>query len=99
MEKEKVRITGGDMAKAAENGISLNLLYGRINTLNWSKEKAVSKEKRRYGRWAEFRSRCEANGISHRLFDVRIARDWDPEEACTRKPDRNPKGRRNKQNG
>ena len=93
MGKDTIQLTGADVAKATKNGISLQLAYQRINVLHWTNERAVTQKPRGYGRYPEYRARCEANGISRRLFDIRTCRGMDPERACTEKP--NEKHRQN----
>lgn len=92
---EKIQLTGKDVAEATKNGISLDLAYARMNSLHWDNKKAITKKPRRYRRYPEHREKAKANGISARVFDMRISRGWDPEEACTKEVKKKPEEKTN----
>lgn len=87
MTKKYKYLDEGDVKRAAENGVSRELLRRRINEWGWTRERAVSEPKHEHkvqtGAW-DFWKKVAV--VSHGTFRVRLLRGWSEEAAATTPP-------------
>jgi len=79
-------ITPTDYLIAEKNGISYDLLNGRIRNMAWDKQRAITtppRTKDRYGKWLKI---AQDHGVCRDTLRSRKLRGWDMEKAATTKP-------------
>ena len=76
-------ITPEDYAIAEQNGIIADTLTDRVSKFGWDKKKAINTPTRPKRDLLPYRKIAQENGITEKIFNGRMRRNWNPIRAAT----------------